>query len=114
MPECIFCKIAAHEMPAAIVYEDELCVVFRDIHPKAPVHMLIIPRKHIASLNDDLENDKALLGHMLAIAGRTARAQGVDGTGFRTVINTNAEAGQSIYHLHIHILGGRRLDWPPG
>ena len=76
--------------------------------------MLIIPRKHIASLNDAQEEDKALLGHMLMVAGRVAREQGIDGTGYRTVINTNAEAGQTVFHLHIHILGGRILHWPPG
>jgi histidine triad (HIT) family protein len=89
-------------------------VVFRDINPKAPVHLLVIPRKHIVSLNDDLEGDRELLGHMMAVVGRMAREQGIDGTGFRTVINTNAEAGQTVFHLHIHILGGRTLRWPPG
>ena len=114
MPGCIFCQIAAHEKPATIVYEDAHCVVFRDINPKAPVHLLVIPRKHIVSLNDDLEGDQALLGHMMAVVGRMAREQRIDGTGFRTVINTNAEAGQTVFHLHIHILGGRTLHWPPG
>jgi histidine triad (HIT) family protein len=114
MSNCIFCRIAAHETPANIIYEDEHCAVFRDINPQAPVHLLVIPRKHIVSLNDDLEDDRTLLGHMLAVAGRMAKEQGIDGTGFRTVINTNAEAGQSVYHLHIHILGGRRFRWPPG
>jgi len=101
-------------MPAKILYEDEHCVVFQDLHPKAPVHLLIIPRKHITSLNENLDQDKMLLGHMVTVAGRMAKEQGVDGTGYRTVINTNAEAGQSVFHLHIHILGGRILHWPPG
>jgi histidine triad (HIT) family protein len=114
MPRCIFCQIAAHEMPAKIPYEDEQCLVFQDTSPKAPVHLLIIPRKHIISLNENLENDKMLLGHMLSIAGRMAREQGIDGPGYRVVINTNAEAGQTIFHLHIHLLGGRSLRWPPG
>jgi len=114
MFDCIFCRIAAHEAPATIIHEDEHCVVFRDIDPKAPIHLLVISRKHITSLNDDLENDRDLLGHLLNVVGRTAKDQGIDGTGFRTVINTNAEAGQSVFHLHIHILGGRRLQWPPG
>jgi len=114
MFECLFCKIAAHKSPAEILYEDEDCLVFRDVRPQAPIHLLVIPRKHITSLNDDLENDKALLGHMTAIVGRMAKEQDIDGSGYRTVINTNAEAGQTIYHLHIHILGGRRLRWPPG
>jgi histidine triad (HIT) family protein len=111
---CVFCQVAAHEKPAKILYEDEDCLVIRDINPKAPVHLLVIPRKHITSLNDDLEEDKALLGHMLAIVGRVAKEQGIDGSGYRIVINTNAEAGQTIFHLHIHILGGRILHWPPG
>jgi histidine triad (HIT) family protein len=111
---CVFCQIAARKKPAKILYEDEDCLVFRDINPKAPVHLLLIPRKHITSLNDDLENEKALLGHMMAVVGRIAKEQGIDGSGYRTVVNTNAEAGQTIYHLHIHILGGRVLGWPPG
>jgi len=111
---CIFCQIAAHKKPAEILYEDDSCLVFRDTNPKAPVHLLVIPRKHISSLNDKLENEKALLGHMLTIVGRMAKDQGIDGSGYRTVINTNAEAGQTIFHLHIHILGGRVLRWPPG
>jgi histidine triad (HIT) family protein len=96
------------------LYEDEDCLVFRDIRPQAPIHLLVIPHKHITSLNDDLEDDKELLGHMMAVAGRMAKEQGIDGSGYRTVINTNAEAGQTVYHLHIHILGGRRFRWPPG
>ncbi len=114
MSNCIFCGIVAHEKPATILYEDELCVVFQDIHPKAPIHLLVVPRKHIVSLNDVLEDERELLGHMLAVVGRMAKSQGIDGTGYRTVINTNAEAGQSVFHLHIHILGGRKLGWPPG
>lgn len=111
---CIFCKIAARERPGIILYEDEHCFVLQDANPKAPVHLLIIPRKHIASLNENLEGDKSLLGHLLTVAGRMAKEQRIDGTGYRTVINTNAEAGQSIFHLHIHLLGGRVLRWPPG
>jgi len=111
---CIFCKVAAHEEPAKILYEDEQCVVFQDANPKAPVHLLVIPRKHITSLNDNLEQDKELLGHLMTVVGRMAREQGVDGTGYRAVINTNAEAGQTVFHLHIHLLGGRVLRWPPG
>jgi len=111
---CLFCQMAAHEKPARIVYEDALCLVFQDINPQAPVHLLVIPKKHISSLNDNLEEDKATLGHLLAVAGRMAKEQGVDGTGYRTVINTNAEAGQTVFHLHIHVLGGRIFRWPPG
>lgn len=113
-PDCIFCRVAARRAQAAILYEDEHCLVFKDTNPQAPVHLLVIPRKHIASLSDDLDQDVWLLGHMLAVAARAAREQGVEGTGFRTVINTNSEAGQTVYHLHMHVLGGRRLHWPPG
>jgi histidine triad (HIT) family protein len=111
---CIFCQVAALEKPAQILYEDEHCIAFQDINPKAPVHLLIIPRKHITSLNDDLDDDKALLGHLMTVVGRMAKKQGIDGTGYRTVINTNAEAGQTVFHLHIHLLGGRIFHWPPG
>jgi histidine triad (HIT) family protein len=111
---CVFCQVAAHEKPSKIVYEDEHCVAIRDINPKAPVHLLVIPRKHISSLNEDLESDEKLLGHLLSVVGRVAKQQGVDATGYRTVINTNAEAGQTVFHLHIHVLGGRILRWPPG
>ena len=111
---CVFCQVAAHESPAEIVYEDEHCVVFKDINPKAPVHLLAVPRRHISSLNEDLEADEKLLGHLLTVAGRVAKQHGIDGTGYRTVINTNAEAGQTVFHLHLHILGGRILRWPPG
>jgi len=114
MSGCIFCQVAAREKPAKILYEDGQCLVFEDIHPQAPVHLLVIPRKHIRSLNEDLDGDQALLGHLLTVAGRMAKEQGIDSTGFRTVINTNAEAGQTVFHLHVHILGGRILHWPPG
>ena len=111
---CIFCRVAAHEEKASILYEDEHCIAIQDIYPKAPVHMLVIPRKHITSLNDALDDDKALLGHLLTVVGHVAKEQGIDGTGYRAVINTNAEAGQTVFHLHIHLLGGRILNWPPG
>ena len=114
MSECLFCRVSAHELPAKILYEDEQCVAFQDVNPQAPTHLLVIPRKHIVSLNDDLGNDKELLGHLLTIASRMAKEQGVDGTGYRIVINTNREAGQSVFHLHVHVLGGRMLGWPPG
>lgn len=111
---CMFCQIAGRERPGTVVYEDEQCVAFRDIHPKAPVHLLVIPRRHIASLNDMVTEDEPLLGHLLAVAARLARENAIDGSGYRTVINTNAEAGQSVFHLHLHLLGGRLLRWPPG
>ena len=111
---CIFCQIAAREKPGKILFEDESCVAFEDIHPKAPVHFLVIPRKHVASLNENTQEDEAVLGHLLLVAGRLAREKRIDGSGFRTVINTNAEAGQTVFHLHVHVLGGRILGWPPG
>ncbi len=111
---CIFCRIVSREKPAKIYYEDDQCLVFQDISPKAPVHILVVPKKHIASMNEDLSEDKALLGHLLAVAARMAKEKGIDGTGYRTVINTNAEAGQTVFHLHLHVMGGRIMHWPPG
>jgi histidine triad (HIT) family protein len=111
---CVFCRIAARQAGATILYEDEQCVAFEDIHPQAPVHFLVIPRKHITSLNAELGGEEPLLGHLLQVASRIAKEKGIDGTGFRAVINTNAEAGQTVFHLHVHILGGRIMRWPPG
>jgi histidine triad (HIT) family protein len=111
---CIFCQIAAHEKPARILYEDDRCIAFQDINPKAPVHILVIPRKHMVSLNDSEKEDEALLGRLLTVAAGVAKESGIDGTGYRTVINTSADAGQTVFHLHIHVLGGRRMGWPPG
>ena len=112
--DCIFCKIAAGEIPAAKIFEDERAVVFRDINPQAPTHALVIPRAHVASLNDAGEADEALLGHLLLVAARVAREEGLAESGYRTVINTGAGAGQSVFHIHVHLIGGRRLTWPPG
>ena len=111
---CIFCKIVAGEIPAGKIYEDERAVAFRDINPQAPTHALVIPREHIASLNEASETDEALLGHLLLVAARVAREAGHAEGGFRTVVNTGAEAGQTVFHIHVHVLGGRRLTWPPG
>ena len=111
---CVFCKMVAREIPTNIIYEDDLCMVFEDINPQAPVHLLAIPKKHITSLNDADEQDRDLLGHLLGVVACVAKEKKIDGSGYRTVINTNAEAGQTVFHLHIHILGGRRLAWPPG
>jgi histidine triad (HIT) family protein len=111
---CIFCQIAAGEKPAVLLHDDDQCLAFRDINPKAPVHFLVVPRKHISSLNENDHHDETLLGHLLNVAARVAKAQNIDGTGYRTVINTNAEAGQTVFHLHLHVLGGRILKWPPG
>jgi histidine triad (HIT) family protein len=112
--DCIFCKIIAGEIPAAKIYEDERAVAFRDINPQAPTHALVIPRTHVASLNDASESDEALLGHLLRVAARVAADEGHAGEGYRAVINTGARAGQTVFHVHVHVLGGRTLAWPPG
>ena len=111
---CIFCKIASHEVPASIVFEDDDLIVFHDISPQAPVHILVIPRKHITSLAHTSPQDEALLGRLLTAANRAATDAGLAESGFRVVINTGAGAGQSVFHVHVHVLGGRRLKWPPG
>ena len=111
---CIFCKIVAGEIPAEVVYEDDQTLAFRDINPQAPTHVLVIPREHIASLNDAGEADGATLGQLLLAAARVARDEGLAEGGYRTVINTGAGAGQTVFHIHLHVLGGRRLTWPPG
>ena len=109
----IFGKVIRREIPADIVYEDELCLAFRDINPQAPTHILLIPKKEIDMLANAGSEDAALLGHMMLAAGKIARQFGV-GDAFRLVVNNGAEAGQSVFHLHLHILGGRKLRWPPG
>ena len=109
----IFGKIINREIPADIVYEDAHCLAFRDINPQAPIHVLLIPKKEIARLSDATPEDQALLGHMMMTAGKIARQLGV-GDAFRLVVNNGAEAGQSVFHLHLHILGGRGMTWPPG
>ncbi len=114
MTDCLFCRIAAKKMPARIVYEDEGIVAFEDINPQAPVHVLIIPRKHISTSLDIRGEDHALIGSMFDTANRIARDRKIAGRGFRLVMNTNPEAGQSVYHIHLHLLAGRRMHWPPG
>jgi histidine triad (HIT) family protein len=112
MDTCLFCKIAAGTLPSKKAYEDDRVIAFHDINPQAPVHILICPRKHIATLNDVTAEDDALLAHMFAIARKMAQQFGVDQKGYRTVFNVNAEAGQTVFHLHLHVIGGRRLGWP--
>lgn len=114
MTDTIFGKIARGEIPADLVYEDEDLVVFRDISPQAPVHLLVIPRKPIPTLNDAVPEDAELLGKLLLAAARAAREAGIAERGYRTVVNCNAAAGQAVFHLHLHVLGGRPLQWPPG
>ena len=109
----IFSKIIRREIPADIVYEDELCLAFRDINPQAPVHVLLVPKQELARLSDAQPEHQALLGHLMLTAGKLARQLGVEDA-FRLVVNNGAEAGQSVFHLHLHILGGRPFRWPPG
>jgi len=112
--DCLFCKIAAGQIPAAIVHQDERLVAFKDVNPQAPMHVLIIPRRHISTLNDLADSDDALAGEMIRRAASLAREQGYEGRGYRTVFNCNADAGQTVFHVHLHVLGGRKLTWPPG
>ncbi len=114
MTDCIFCKIASRKVPSKIVYEDEQVVAFEDINPQAPVHVLVIPRKHIPTSLDLAPEDEDLIARMLKTAGAIARQRNIAGRGFRIVINTNPEAGQTVYHIHLHLLGGRAMHWPPG
>ncbi|HEY2434290.1 MAG TPA: histidine triad nucleotide-binding protein [Vicinamibacterales bacterium] len=112
--DCLFCKIVAGTIPAPKVYEDDEVIVISDINPQAPLHALVIPRRHIATLNALTSDDDALVGAMHRAAARVARDKGFAERGFRTVFNTNAEAGQTVFHIHLHLLAGRGLTWPPG
>lgn len=114
MSGCIFCKILAHQAPGKIVYEDDRVAAIEDIHPQAPVHLLVIPRAHLVTLNDAKPEDEALLGRLFAVAAKLAEERGIKTNGYRTVINNGAWAGQSVAHLHVHVLGGRVFHWPPG
>lgn len=111
---CIFCRIAAGEIPSTIVHEDTDVIAFRDIDPKAPTHVLVIPRKHIASVNDLTPDDSSLVGRMVLIAQQVAAQEGRTQGGYRLVMNAGPDAGQSVDHIHLHVLGGRALRWPPG
>ncbi len=114
MEDCLFCRIIDRKVPAKFVHEDEQAVAIQDIHPQAPVHLLVIPRKHLATLQEACAEDAALLGHLLQVAAQLARERGLESRGYRTVINNGPGAGQSVFHLHVHVLGGRPLHWPPG
>ncbi|PRX28345.1 histidine triad (HIT) family protein [Orenia metallireducens] len=114
MEECIFCKIVAGEINSNIVYEDDKVIAFKDINPEAPIHHLIIPKKHIPTLLDLQEDDKELIGHIYLVASKIAQDEGIAEDGFRVVSNCNEAGGQSVYHIHYHLLGGRNLQWPPG
>lgn len=113
MPDCLFCKIIAGQIPSKKVYEDDRVFAFEDINPGAPTHVLIIPKKHLAGLNTASAEDEALLGYMQLVAARIGRDRGIE-DGYRTVLNVGPRSGQSVFHIHLHILGGRDLKWPPG
>ena len=112
--DCLFCKIAAGEIPAKVVHRDDDVVAFEDINPQAPFHVLVIPRRHISTLNDADDADDALLGRLVLRAARIAAEHGHDADGYRTVFNCNRRAGQTVFHIHLHLLAGRDLNWPPG
>lgn len=113
-PDCLFCRIGAGEIPADIVHQDDLVVAFRDISPKAPTHVLVVPRRHIASAAQVSGTDSEMLGRLFSVAAQVARDAGVAERGYRMVTNVGAAAGQSVQHLHFHLLGGRSMSWPPG
>lgn len=114
MSDCLFCRIVRREIPASVIYEDDDVLVFNDINPQAPLHALVIPKRHISTLNDLSSQDDALAGQMVRRAAAIAGEKGFADRGFRTVFNTNAEAGQTVFHIHLHLLAGRGLTWPPG
>lgn len=114
MSDCLFCKMVAGEIAPDIVYETPEVLAFRDIHPQAPVHILVIPKRHIATLDDFPDDQPGLAGELLTAARRVAARAGLAESGYRTVINCRSDAGQAVYHLHLHVLGGRQLHWPPG
>ncbi len=112
--DCLFCKILAGDIPADIVYESETVLAFRDINPQAPTHVLVIPRKHISTINDVGVDDHVIVGGLYGAAREIAVTEGIAADGYRTVMNCNAAAGQTVFHIHLHVLGGRALAWPPG
>lgn len=114
MSDCLFCRIIAGQIPATIVYQNDHVVAFKDITPQAPTHVLVVPRRHIATLNDLTPDDDALVGEMVRSAAAIAKNNGHAAAGYRTVFNCNADAGQTVFHLHLHLLGGRTMTWPPG
>ncbi|WP_298627463.1 histidine triad nucleotide-binding protein [uncultured Legionella sp.] len=111
---CLFCKIAQGELPATVVFEDNNIMAFRDIRPQAPAHLLIIPKRHIATINDVVDDDAQLLGAMILRARKLAESEGISEIGYRLVFNINSGGGQEVYHIHLHLLGGRQMTWPPG
>jgi histidine triad (HIT) family protein len=114
MPDCLFCKIVSGEIKGSIVYQDDRLVAFKDINPQAPLHVLIVPRRHIPTLNDLGPGDDGLMGELIRRAAALAREHGHAENGYRTIFNCNSHAGQTVFHIHLHLLAGRRLGWPPG
>jgi len=114
MAECIFCQIVGGAIPAKKLYEDDQVIAFDDLNPQTPVHVLVIPKRHLVSLDDIQDSDSALLGQLLIVCAKMARERGIVDGGYRVVANTGREAGQSVFHLHLHVLGGRSFTWPPG
>jgi histidine triad (HIT) family protein len=114
MSDCLFCKIRDGQLPAKVIYRDELCLAFDDINPEAPMHVLVVPLKHIATLNDLALDDRETIGQMHWAAAKLARERGYGDSGYRTLINCNRDGGQRVFHVHMHVLAGRPLDWPPG
>ncbi|AGA32502.1 histidine triad (HIT) protein [Thioalkalivibrio nitratireducens DSM 14787] len=114
MSDCVFCRIVAGEIPARIILKTDTVLAFHDLNPQAPGHALVIPRRHIATLNDASESDRAILGDLMLAGAEVARILGFAESGYRTVTNCNPDGGQTVYHIHLHVLGGRRLSWPPG
>ena len=114
MAACLFCQIVNHEINATIVYEDDRVVAFNDINPQGPTHVLVVPRRHIASLNDLTDEDDQIVGEVVRRAAAIAKSRGISASGFRAVFNTNRDAGQTVFHIHLHLIGGRSMHWPPG
>ena len=114
MSNCLFCKIITRDIPASIVYEDDHVLAFNDISPQGPTHVLLVPKRHIASLNELQPSDDAIVGELVRRAAAIAKERGIDAGGYRTVFNTNGDAGQTVFHIHLHLIGGRSLTWPPG
>jgi histidine triad (HIT) family protein len=114
MSDCLFCKIVNRQIPASIVYEDDRVLAFNDINPQGPTHVLVIPKQHIPSLNDLAPEHDAIIGELARRAAAIAKERGISAGGFRTVFNTNRDAGQTVFHIHLHLIGGRSLAWPPG
>lgn len=112
--DCLFCKLVAGEIPATILYEDDQVIAFEDIMPQAPTHFLVIPKKHISTLNDLTEEDQAVMGALPIVASKVAKQKGVAEDGYRVIMNCNQDGGQTVYHIHMHVLAGRSLTWPPG